>query len=252
MTGSLKPLIAGNWKMNGLRPSLDEIRAIAASAGAGEATSADIVICPPATLLMAAAEICEGFAVHLGGQDCHCEISGAHTGDVSAEMLADAGASYVILGHSERRADHGESDAIVRAKAMAAFRAGLIPIICVGETRAEREAGQAMAVVDRQLSGSLARNPEGPIPVVAYEPIWAIGTGVIPTQKDILEMHAFIRRELGASFEGRGDSVQILYGGSVKPDNAGELALLENVNGVLVGGASLKSADFIRIIKAFQ
>jgi len=251
MTGRLKPLVAGNWKMNGLRSSLEEIRAIAAFAGAGLPPLADIVICPPATLLTAAAEICKGSLLHLGGQDCRAEISGAHTGDISAEMLADAGASYVILGHSERRAGHGESNAAVQAKSQAAFRAGLIPIICVGETQAERDAGLALEVVGGQLSGSIASSAEGRIPVVAYEPIWAIGTGVIPTQKDIVEMHAFIRRELGINLASQGDAVEILYGGSVKPHNAGELARLENVNGVLVGGASLKSADFIQIVKAF-
>jgi triosephosphate isomerase len=251
MTGRLKPLVAGNWKMNGLRSSLNEIRAIAAFAGAGEASLADIVICPPSTLLMAAAEICKGSAVHLGGQDCHAGISGAHTGDVSAEMLADAGASYVILGHSERRADHCESNAMVRAKSLAAFRAGLIPIICVGETQAEREGGRAFDVVGRQLGGSVVSDSEGCLPVVAYEPIWAIGTGVIPTQRNIVEMHAFIRRELGISLAAQGPAVQILYGGSVKPDNVRGLVTLENVNGVLVGGASLKSADFIQILKAF-
>jgi triosephosphate isomerase len=252
MTASVIPLVAGNWKMNGLRSSLEEIFALAAFARAGEALRAEIVICPPATLLMAATAICEGSPVHLGGQDCHSEISGAHTGDISAGMLVDAGASYVILGHSERRADHGESNAMVQAKSLAACRAGLIPIICVGETWAEREAGRALEVVGQQLGGSIANDPECRAFVIAYEPVWAIGTGLIPMQTDIVEMHAFIRRQLGCILAGHGDAVRILYGGSVKPDNAGGLAALENVNGVLVGGGSLKSTDFIQILKAFN
>jgi len=247
MTAASVSLIAGNWKMNGLRSSLEEMRAIGAAAGS-VASRLEAVICPPATLLMAAAEICRGTALRLGGQDCHAGISGAHTGDLSAEMLADAGASYVILGHSERRADHGETSESVQLKSHAALRAGLTPIICVGETGRERETGQALPAVGRQLKASI---PAGHGFVIAYEPVWAIGTGVTPAPEDIAAMHAFIRQELVKLRPGPGDGTKILYGGSVKPENAAAIARIENVNGVLVGGASLKSSDFIQIMKAF-
>jgi len=251
MAEGLVPLVAGNWKMNGLRSSLEEIRAIASAAKAGEGGRAEIMICPPATLLIEAAGICRGTPLRLGAQDCHSEVSGAHTGDLSAEMLSDAGASYVILGHSERRADHAESSENVRVKAHAALRAGLQPIICVGETRGEREAGQALSVVGSQLKGSVSADAPVPGLVIAYEPIWAIGTGLTPGAQDVAEMHAFIRQELDAHLGGRGADVRLLYGGSVKPGNAAEWAVLPNVNGVLVGGASLKAADFLPIVRAF-
>jgi triosephosphate isomerase len=251
MTAAPVPLVAGNWKMNGLRSSLDEIQAVRAAIGSA-IDRVDVVICPPATLLMAAAEVCRGSSLRLGGQDCHTESNGAHTGDLSAEMLADAGASYVILGHSERRADHCETSGSVKNKALAALRGGLIPIICVGETGAERETGRALEVVGSQLKASIPADLiSGLAFVIAYEPVWAIGTGVIPTPEDIANMHAFIRRELVKLHPGQGQVLKILYGGSVKPDNARDIALVENVNGVLVGGASLKSADFIQIMKAF-
>jgi len=250
MTDGLRPLVAGNWKMNGLKASLGEISQIVSAVGAAN-KGPDVVICPPATLLNAAAELCRASAVRLGGQNCHIEASGAHTGDISAEMLADAGATYVILGHSERRTDHGETDHDVLMKARTAFRANLTPIICVGETKAQREAGEALAVVGAQLKGSVPVDPGARGLVVAYEPIWAIGTGLIPTIVDVLEMHAFIRDELRRSLAARGESVPILYGGSVKPENIGELAPLANVNGVLVGGASLKAGDFLKIISAY-
>jgi triosephosphate isomerase len=246
MTDGLVPLVAGNWKMNGLRRDLDEIRGMAKAGDPGP----EILICPPATLLMAAAEICRGTRLRLGGQDCQCAASGPHTGDLSAEMLADAGATYVILGHSERRADHGESSETVRIKAHAAMRAGLTPIICVGETRADRDAGQALSLVGAQLEGSIPPH-SGSALVVAYEPIWAIGTGQTPTAGDVAEMHAFIRSELATHLADHGAGVRLLYGGSVKPENAKEWASIDNVNGVLVGGASLKSADFMRIASAF-
>jgi len=250
MTDGLRPLVAGNWKMNGLKASLGEISQIVSAVGAAN-KGPDVVICPPATLLNAAAELCAASAVRVGGQNCHIEASGAHTGDISAEMLADAGAAYVILGHSERRTDHGETDHDVLMKARTAFRANLTPIICVGETKAQREAGEALAVVGAQLKGSVPVDPGARGLVVAYEPIWAIGTGLIPTIADVLEMHAFIRDELRRSLAARGESVPILYGGSVKPENIGELAPLANVNGVLVGGASLKAGDFLKIISAY-
>ena len=241
MTPDVKPLIAGNWKMNGLRASLGEIRALAQAAPGPE-----LAVCPPATLLSEAAAVLKGSAVALGAQDCHVEASGAFTGDVAAEMLKDIGCAYVIVGHSERRAGHGESDATVKAKAQAALRAGLTPIVCVGETRAEREAGEAIAVVSRQVRGSL---PDGPA-VVAYEPIWAIGTGLTPTPQDVADMHLTLRNLCLALRGPEGAKARLLYGGSVKPANAGELLGLLNVDGALVGGASLKAQDFLAIAAA--
>jgi len=249
MTETTRPLIAGNWKMNGLKASMSELGAIAQ--GAGELwRKADLLVCPPATLLFTAAAVAIGSKVAIGAQDCHTAAAGAHTGDLSAEMLADAGASAVIVGHSERRADHGESDALVRQKAEAAWRAGLVAIVCVGETRAERDAGQALAVVGRQLAGSLPDGATAANLVVAYEPVWAIGTGLTPTAKDVEEVHGFIRGKLTERFSGEGARTRILYGGSVKPSNAAELMAVANVNGALVGGASLKAADFLAIAAA--
>jgi triosephosphate isomerase len=249
MTETPRPLIAGNWKMNGLKASMSELGAIAD--GARELwRKADLLVCPPATLLFTAAAVAIGSKVAIGAQDCHPAASGAHTGDLSAEMLADAGATAVIVGHSERRADHGESDAVVRQKAEAAWRAGLTAIVCVGETRAERDAGQALAVVGRQLAGSLPDGATASRLVVAYEPVWAIGTGLTPTVRDVEEVHGFIRAQLTERFSGEGARVRILYGGSVKPSNAAELLSVANVNGALVGGASLKAADFLAIAAA--
>lgn len=236
----MKPLIAGNWKMNGLRASLDEVAALVKKLGGAPPASCDVLICPPGTILRELAETYAAQGIAVGGEDCHTEASGAHTGDISAEMLADAGATYVIVGHSERRTDHGETDQLVKAKSLAAHRAGLIPIICVGETEAERKAGQEQEIVNAQLSGSLP--PEGPY-IVAYEPVWAIGTGLTPTIEDITKMHDFIRSKIG-------DAPHILYGGSVKPANAKEIFAIPNVNGGLVGGASLKADDFFGIIDA--
>ena len=251
MTPDVRPLVAGNWKMNGIKASLGEIAAIRAGAERGEAGVAEIAICPPATLLAHAASALTGSAVALGGQDCHDKPNGAFTGDIAAEMLKDAGCAYVIVGHSERRAAHGESDAAVKAKAEAALRAGLAAIVCVGETRAERDAGEALAVVSGQLRGSL---PDGATPasvVVAYEPVWAIGTGLTPTAADVAEMHEAIRALLVERLGETGGRTRILYGGSVKPSNAGELLGLPNVDGALVGGASLKAADFLAIAGAY-
>jgi triosephosphate isomerase len=244
----MKKLIAGNWKMNGTAPALAEIDAIVAGL-AGRGAAADAMICPPATLVARCAERAAGSVLTIGGQDCHPQASGAHTGDVSAEMLADAGATAIIVGHSERRSDHGEDDTLVHAKAEAAYRAGLKAIVCVGETEAERDAGEAEAVVERQLSGSV---PEGPAEqtIIAYEPVWAIGTGRTPSEGDIAAMHAHIRAWLEGRFGGAGGRVAILYGGSMKPDNAAAILALANVDGGLIGGASLKARDFLAILDA--
>jgi triosephosphate isomerase len=233
-------LIAGNWKMNGLKADgLALARGLAEHAIADKPT-AEILICPPTTLLFITAEAIAGSPVALGGQDCHTDPSGAHTGDISAEMLADLGCRYVIVGHSERRTDHGESDGVVRQKAEAARRANLIPIICIGETEGERMKGQANAVVERQLKGSLPDGADGKTAVIAYEPVWAIGTGRSATAQDVTEMHAHIRRLLGQ----KGTAMRILYGGSVKATNAAELLAIPDVDGALVGGASLKLEEF--------
>lgn len=245
MADKLRPLIAGNWKMNGTRASLAELEGVIA--GAGKAAHADLLICPPATLVAAAVTKAAGTPVGIGGQDCHAAASGAHTGDVSAEMLKDAGAVAVIVGHSERRTDHGETDAVVRAKAEAAWRAGLVAIVCVGETQGERDAGKATEVVGRQLAGSVPIGGTDSNLVVAYEPVWAIGTGRTPTNQEIEEIHQFIRSYLIQNMKQFGYQIKILYGGSVKPSNAAEILKLANVNGALVGGASLKASDFLAI-----
>jgi len=241
------PLIAGNWKMNGVAASLNEAQAVAAGLAG---TKARVAICPPATLVDRAASALKGGAVLVGGQDCRAEVSGAFTGDVAAEMLADAGASLVILGHSERRAGYGETDAVVAAKVGAALRAGLEPIVCVGETLKEREAGQALAVVTGQVKGSLPAELAGKAFSVAYEPVWAIGTGLTPTTPEIEEVHVAIRATLVELFGEHGKTAPILYGGSVKPSNAGEILHAAEVGGALVGGASLKAEDFLGIIRA--
>jgi triosephosphate isomerase len=251
MSATRRPLVAGNWKMNGLRASLGELGQIVQ--GTGELwRKADLMICPPATLVYTAAAVVIGSKVAIGAQDCHAKASGAHTGDISAEMLADAGASAIIVGHSERRADHGESDAVVHAKAAAVRRAGLTAIICVGETRAEREAGHTLDLVRRQLDGSVPDGATAANTVIAYEPVWAIGTGLTPTPADVAEVHAMIRDRLVARFGAEGHGMRILYGGSVKPDNAAELMAVANVDGALVGGASLKAADFLAIAGVYR
>jgi triosephosphate isomerase len=247
MTTAIRPLIAGNWKMNGLKASTAELEAMIAGA-ASLAAKCDLLVCPPATLVAAFAEKARGAkSLTIGAQDCHPKASGAHTGDISAEMLADAGATAIIVGHSERRADHGESDALVLQKAEAVWRAGLTAIVCVGETREHRDAGKTLDICGTQLKGSL---PGGSTPrnlVVAYEPVWAIGTGLTPTAGDVEQVHRFIRDALTSRFKGEGADIRILYGGSVKPSNAAELMAVANVNGALVGGASLKASDFLAI-----
>ncbi|SFZ82163.1 triosephosphate isomerase [Devosia enhydra] len=245
------PLIAGNWKMNGVTAALAEAEALATLVAThGVARGGEVALCPPATLLMAMRERLGRSGIATGGQDCHARASGAHTGDISAAMLKDAGARFVIVGHSERRADHGETDEAVREKAAAAVATDLIPIVCVGETESQRLSGEAVRVVERQLDGSI---PDG-VPtegiVIAYEPVWAIGTGLTPTLADIAEMHEAIRRRLVERFGEGGHSVRILYGGSLKPGNAREILAVDNVDGGLVGGASLLAKDFFAIISA--
>jgi triosephosphate isomerase (TIM) len=245
-----RPLVVGNWKMNGLRSSAAELTRIIQ--GAKDLTAVDLMICPPATLVAVFAAAAKGTPVRIGAQDCHAEPGGAFTGDISAEMLQDAGASAVIVGHSERRSYHKETDADVRAKALAARRAGLCAIVCVGETRAEREAGRALAVVGTQLDGSVPDGATAENLVIAYEPVWAIGTGLTPTPADVAEMHGFIRRHLGSRFGEEGGGIHILYGGSVKPSNAKELLHVADVDGALVGGASLKADEFLAIASVYR
>ncbi|MFP6745297.1 MAG: triose-phosphate isomerase [Alphaproteobacteria bacterium] len=248
MSMSPRPLIAGNWKMNGLRQdAMERVAAIAALAGNGD-PGCDLVICPPTTLLHQVAGAVDGGPLELGAQDCHSRESGAHTGDVSAAMLADAGCRYVIVGHSERRADHQEVDALVRTKAEAAHGAGLTAIICLGESEAQRDSGDALAVVESQLAGSLPDGTGAGDTVIAYEPIWAIGTGRTPTNEQIAEVHDHLRARLGA----RGDGMRLLYGGSVKPANAGGILALANVDGALIGGASLVADDFWAICRSMH
>lgn len=249
----IRPLVAGNWKMNGLRVALEEAQTLYERLAAADPLPVDVMLCPPATLLMAMVSALVGTEVLVGGQDCATEASGAHTGDISAEMLADAGASAVIVGHSERRADHGETDALVRAKAQAAHRAGLTAIICIGETEAERKQGKTLSRVAEQLHGSVPDGAKAADTVIAYEPVWAIGTGLTPTPNDVAEVHGFIRSELaGLVGEGEAAGMRLLYGGSVKPSNAAELMAVANVNGALVGGASLKADDFFGIISVYR
>jgi triosephosphate isomerase (TIM) len=250
MAGRGKPLVAGNWKMNGLRAAGTELRAVIDGIDAALSGKVDLLVAPPATLLLGFARIAEGSALSIGAQDCHARAAGAHTGDISAEMLADAGCTAVIVGHSERRADHGETDAAVRQKAEAAVRAGLTAIVCVGETEAQKDAGQTIDVVSTQLAGSIPEGMPAAKLVIAYEPVWAIGTGRTPTAGDVAVVHAAIRNALVARFSDAGEGVRILYGGSVKPSNAAELLAVANVDGALVGGASLKAADFLGIARA--
>jgi triosephosphate isomerase len=235
--------------MNGLKASASELGQMIAGAN-GPAQKADLLICPPATLVLAFAGAVQGSPLRIGAQDCHPKPSGAHTGDISAEMVADAGATAIIVGHSERRADHGETDVLVRQKAEAAWRAALIAIVCVGETQDQRDAGETLEVVGRQLAGSLPDGATAANLVVAYEPVWAIGTGRTPTSQDVQEVHGFIRDQLTQRFSGEGTKIRILYGGSVKPSNAAELLAVPNVNGALIGGASLKAGDFLGIAQA--
>lgn len=246
-----RPLIAGNWKMNGLKADGIALAKGLAAKLKAEPPKADMLVCPPATLVDSVAQAVAGSGLAVGGQDCHADKSGAHTGDVAAVMLKDLGASHVILGHSERRADHGETDAQVRAKAVAAHTAGLVAIICVGETEAERDAGQTLAVVGRQFAGSVPEGATAANTVIAYEPVWAIGTGRTPTIPEVAEVHAAIRglaaKTLGAETAA---ALKILYGGSMKPSNAKELLALDDVDGGLIGGASLKVEDFWAIAQS--
>ena len=244
-----RPLVAGNWKMNGSRSALAEIAAMAKAYDRDLRRAVDLLVCPPAMLLFPAAVVVLGSRIAIGGQDCHAQAQGPFTGCISAEMLAESGASFVIVGHSERRADHSETDAQVRAKAQAAARAGICPIICVGENREQREAGTALEIIGAQIAGSV---PEIDELVVAYEPVWAIGTGLTPTPADIAEAHGFIRRELEKTRPGRGARTRILYGGSVKPENAAELMATLHVDGALVGGASLNAKDFMAIAEVYR
>ncbi len=244
----MRHLIAGNWKMNGLAASLAEAKAIAEGAAAFK-ERVDAMLCPPATLIAQMRWQTKGTPLIIGGQDCHPRPSGAHTGEISAEMLQDAGASAVIVGHSERRLDRGEADAMVRAKAEAARRAGMTAIVCIGETETERDSGETLDVVARQFAGSVPDGDPDDI-VIAYEPVWAIGTGRTPSEADIAEVHAHIRARLIGRFGEAGTKVRILYGGSMKPENAGAILAVAEVNGGLVGGASLKAADFLAIVRA--
>lgn len=252
MTPGIRPLVAGNWKMNGTSASFGELRSIANAFLGGLDTETEALLCFPATLLSRAAEVLASSPVSAGGQDCHADESGAHTGDVSAEMLKDAGATYVIVGHSERRADHDEADVLVAAKAEAAWRAGLTAIICIGETEAERREGRALDVISNQLAGSVPANATAQNTVVAYEPVWAIGTGLTPTPADVEQAHGHIRAQLNDRIGGEAAKLRLLYGGSVKPANAVELLGVANVNGALVGGASLKAVDFLGIAEAYR
>jgi len=250
---AIRPLVAGNWKMNGLGSALAELVTLRQVLAEKPVPEADVMVCPPATLLTRAAEVLEGSNIALGAQDCHPLPSGPHTGDVSAEMLADAGATAVIVGHSERRLDHGESDALVNAKARAAYRADLTAIICIGETQAQHQDGGTLDVLKRQVQGSVPEEARAMNTIIAYEPVWAIGSGLTPTPADVARLQGAIRenlRQLLGETEGR--AMRILYGGSVKPANAAELLFVPNVNGALVGGASLKGLDFYEILSAYR
>ncbi|HEY0275116.1 MAG TPA: triose-phosphate isomerase [Paenirhodobacter sp.] len=243
-----RKLAAGNWKMNGLKASLSEIEALIA---AHPGPDCDVLICPPTTLISAAAALARG-RIAIGGQNCHPRLSGAYTGGISAQMLKDAGASHVILGHSERRADRYESDEVVHAKATTAISEGLVAIICVGETERERDRGATLDVISSQLKGSLPLNASGAYLVIAYEPIWAIGSGRTPTLEQIAEVHDFMRAEMVKRLGDDGDEIRLLYGGSVKPSNAADIFAVPNVDGALVGGASLLASDFGAIVAALE
>ncbi|MET2826706.1 triose-phosphate isomerase [Mesorhizobium shangrilense] len=252
MTLGIRPLIAGNWKMNGTSASLNELRMIGNGFMSGLDADTEALVCVPATLLAHAAEILSRTPVRAGGEDCHPKESGAYTGCISAEMLKDAGASHVIVGHSECREQCGDDDATVQAKASAAWRAGLIAIVCIGETKAEREVGATLDILSRQVDGSVPSNATASNTVIAYEPVWAIGTGLTPTAADVAEAHAHIRERLTEKLGTAAAKIRILYGGSVKPSNAVELLGVKNVDGALVGGASLKAADFLAIAEAYR
>jgi triosephosphate isomerase len=246
-----RKLIAGNWKMNLRRAEGVALATALADRLAEETPEADVLVCPPATAIGAVADAVAGRGLHVGGQDCHPQDSGAHTGDVAAPMLADLGCGFVVVGHSERRQNHGETDALVAAKAAAAHRAGLVAIVCIGETEAERLAGHALGVCGGQVTASLPEGATAANTVVAYEPVWAIGTGRTPTVADVAEVHAHVRSVLASALGAEtADAMRILYGGSVKASNAAELLAVDNVDGALVGGASLKADEFWGIVRA--
>lgn len=251
MTPDVRPLVAGNWKMNGQREQLNELKAMGEGA-LSLSGKIDMLICPPATLLYVATALLTDSPLEIGAQDCHTAQSGAYTGDISAAMIADCFGTHVIVGHSERRTLHGENDALVRAKAEAAHAAELTAIVCIGETEAERKGGQTLDVLETQLAGSVPDGATSENTVIAYEPVWAIGTGLTPTAADVAEAHAFMRKELVARFGAEGSKIRILYGGSVKPSNAAELMAVDNVDGALIGGASLKSSDFLAICGVYD
>jgi triosephosphate isomerase (TIM) len=252
MTPDVRPLVAGNWKMNGTRQSLGEIKAMAEGVFGPLSEKVDTLLCPPMTLLYVATALCTDSPLMVGAQDCHQKTCGAHTGDISAEMIADCFGTHVILGHSERRADHGETDHIVRDKAHAAYEAELTAIICIGETEDQRDAYETLDVLRRQLLGSVPEGATAENTVIAYEPVWAIGSGVTPTAEDIAVAHAFMRSELTRRFGEEGKMMRLLYGGSVKPDNAATLMSIDNVDGALIGGASLKAEDFLAIYGVYE
>jgi triosephosphate isomerase len=243
----MRKLAAGNWKMNGTRASLSEVKAINAEL---DDTDPAVVICPPVSLLIPACDI--GGKIGIGAQDCHMVSSGAHTGDISANQIADTGATYVIIGHSERRTDHGETSDMIKAKAQAALKAGLIAIVCIGETLAEREAGETLNVLGQQMSRSIPDGATSQNTVIAYEPVWAIGTGLVPTLDQIDEAHRFMRAELLTALGADAQNISLLYGGSVKGSNADDIFSVADVDGALVGGASLSAHDFVPIIKALS
>lgn len=252
MTPGIKPLVAGNWKMNGFRSELRELKLIGDGFDYELRSKIDVLICPPVTLLYTAAATALGSQVKIGAQDCHENSVGAHTGDISAEMIADCGATCLIVGHSERRTDHGESDAEVLAKAEAGLRNDLMTIVCIGETESQRKSGDTLSVLKAQLAGSLPDKVTRGELVIAYEPVWAIGTGMVPSASDVEEAHNFMRQELINRYGDTGNAIRLLYGGSVKPSNAEELMAISNVDGALVGGASLKSNDFLGICTAYK
>jgi triosephosphate isomerase len=249
-----KALVAGNWKMNGVKSSVSELKSLIELINGETAPNCDVLLCPPATLIGSFVDVANGKAVHIGAQDCHVNVSGAHTGDISAAMIKDMGGTHIIVGHSERRADHFETSELVRNKAEAAHKQELTAIVCIGETEAQRKAGDTIkVVVEDQLLKSLPENAAPENTIVAYEPVWAIGTGLTPTVEDVAEVHTSIRNALVERFGNEvGNGFAILYGGSVKPGNAKELMSADNVNGALVGGASLKAVDFNGIIDAYR
>ena len=252
MTTKIRPLVAGNWKMNGTRECLPQIKAIAEGVKTSLSDRVETLLCPPTTLLYVATAIADDSPLAIGAQDCHELQSGAHTGDISADMIADCFATYIIVGHSERRTSHRESDELVHAKARAAHDAGVTAIVCIGETAEERAAGQALDILKREIDASVPDDADAENTVIAYEPVWAIGTGTPPTPEDIAEAHSFIRAELVSRFSEEGRKMRILYGGSANPKNAATLIGIAEVNGLLVGGASLKADDFLAIYGAYS